>query len=286
MSHDTTILMCPPDHFEVEYVINPWMDGNAGQLDRERARRQWDGLRDAIGAVATIELLPPRPHLPDLVFTANAGCVYGRRAVPSHFMPHERRPEEPHLKAWFRSRGFEVCELPENLAFEGAGDALIDRGGPWMWTGYGFRTEIESHDYLRNWFDLEIVSIRLVDPRFYHIDTCLCPLEGGFLLYHPPAFDAQSRGEIERRVPAGRRIAVDADTAGHFACNAVNVGDHVFMNRTPNGLRRELESRGFRVVQVELSEFLKAGGSAKCLTLKLTEPEKSAPRSALAAPSG
>ncbi|MEJ2515866.1 MAG: arginine deiminase-related protein [Gammaproteobacteria bacterium] len=271
---DTRILMCPPDYFEVDYVINPWMDGNTGSLDRERACVQWERLREEIGRVAEVELLTPEQGMPDLVFTANAGFVYGNRAVPSHFMPQQRRPEEPVLKAWFAERGFDVKKLPDDVAFEGAGDALIDRGGAWVWTGHGFRTEIEAHDYLRDWFDLEVVSIRLVDPRFYHIDTCMCPLDGGYLLYHPPAFDAASRAEIERRVPADKRIPVNVENAGHFACNAVNVGEHVFMNHTQPALAEAIEDKGFRVVQVGLSEFLKAGGSAKCLTLKLTEPQK------------
>jgi N-dimethylarginine dimethylaminohydrolase len=268
--------MCPPDHFEVDYVINPWMDGHTGSLDPDLAREQWDGLRAAIAECAELVLLEPKPGLPDLVFTANAGFVYGERAVPSHFMPHERRPEEPYLRAWFDENGFDVRVLPDDVAFEGAGDALIDRCGPWLWVGHGFRTELVAHDYLRQWFDLEIVSIRLVDPRFYHIDTCLCPLEGGYLLYHPPAFDARSRAEIELRVPAARRIPVSVENAGHFACNAVNVGRRIFINRAGATLTRALEERGFEVIQVPLSEFLKAGGSAKCLTLKLTEPRQHA----------
>ena len=275
MNDSNKILMCPPDYFEVDYVINPWMDGHAGAPDLALARQQWEALRSGLAECAEVVLLEPQPGLPDLVFTANAGFVYGNRAVPSHFMPHERRPEEPHLKAWFEQNDFEVKVLPENIAFEGAGDALIDRGGPWLWVGHGFRTEIEAHEYLRSWFDLELVSIRLVDPRFYHIDTCLCPLDGGYLLYHPPAFDADSRAEIERRVPKGKRIPVSAGNAGHFACNSVNVGDRVFMNRTNGLLAESLEKRGFRVSQLALSEFLKAGGSAKCLTLKLTEALKS-----------
>ncbi|NGP52052.1 arginine deiminase-related protein [Thioalkalivibrio sp. XN8] len=272
MSAASRILMCPPDFFEVDYVINPWMDGHAGSLDRQLARDQWEALRAGIAACAEVTLLEPQPGLPDLVFTANAGFVHGARAVPSHFMPHERRPEEPYLRAWFEAEGFEVRVLPDNIAFEGAGDALIDRGGPWVWAGYGFRTEIEAHEYLRRWFDLEVVSIRLVDPRFYHIDTCLCPLDGGYLLYHPPAFDDASRAEIERRVPPAQRLPVSIEDAGHFACNAVNIGRRVFMNRARPALVAELEARGFTVTQLALSEFLKAGGSAKCLTLKLTEP--------------
>jgi N-dimethylarginine dimethylaminohydrolase len=272
MSDQTRILMCPPDYFEVDYVINPWMDGNTGSPDLERARRQWEALRAGLAECAEVLLLEPQPGLPDLVFTANAGFVYGDRAVPSHFMPHERRPEEPYLRAWFEAAGYDVRVLPDNIAFEGAGDALIDRGGPWLWVGHGFRTELEAHDFLRRWFDLEVVSIRLVDPRFYHIDTCLCPLHGGYLLYHPPAFDDASRAEIERRVPKDKRIPVSIQNAGHFACNAVNVGDRIFMNRTSGRLLAALEARGFKVSTLGLSEFLKAGGSAKCLTLKLTEP--------------
>lgn len=270
----TRILMCPPDHFEVEYVINPWMDGHSGAPDLDLARTQWERLRAELATCARVELLEPQAGLPDLVFTANAGFVYGASAVPSQFMPHERRPEEPYLRSWFEQHGFEVRVLPHDVAFEGAGDALIDRGGPWVWVGHGFRTEIEAHDHLRNWFDLEVVSIRLVDPRFYHIDTCLCPLHGGYLLYHPPAFDADSRAEIERRVPREKRIPVSAENAGHFACNAVNVGERIFMNHTGDTLVAALEARGFSVSQLDLSEFLKAGGSAKCLTLKLTEPQR------------
>jgi N-dimethylarginine dimethylaminohydrolase len=272
MSSIPRVLMCPPDHFEVDYVINPWMDGHAGSLDRALARAQWDALRAAIAECAEVVLLEPVPGLPDLVFTANAGFVHGRRAVPSHFMPHERRPEEPVLRGWFEAAGFDVKVLPDNVAFEGAGDALIDRGGPWLWAGHGFRTEIEAHDYLRRWFDLEVVSVRLVDPRFYHIDTCLCPLDGGYLLYHPPAFDAASRAEIERRVPRHKRFPVSIENAGHFACNAVNIGERIFMHRARGALVETLEASGFRVTQLGLSEFLKAGGSAKCLTLRLTEP--------------
>lgn len=274
--HDTRILMCPPDYFEVDYNINPWMDGHSGSLDPVLARAQWERFRAGLEDCAEVELLEPRPGLPDLVFTANAGFVYGERAVPSHFMPHERRPEEPFLQAWFEQNGFDVRVLPDNIAFEGAGDALIDRGGPWLWVGHGFRTEIEAHEYLRNWFDLELVSIRLVDPRFYHIDTCLCPLDGGYLLYHPPAFDDASRAEIERRVPPAKRIPVSIENAGHFACNAVNVGKRIFMNRTGETLVAALEERGFSISELDLSEFLKAGGSAKCLTLKLTEPLRGA----------
>ena len=266
------ILMCPPDFFTVDYVINPWMAGHESSFDRELAGRQWQTLRDTIAEYAEIAEIEPQPGLPDLVFTANAGAVYGNKAVASHFMPHERRPEEEHYKEWFRENGFELLDLDENIGFEGAGDALFDRRGPWLWAGYGYRTEIEAHAEIARFFDVEIVSIKLTDSRFYHIDTCFCPLTDGFLMYHPPAFDFDSRIAIESRIPPHKRIVVDTMDAGNFACNAVNIDDAVILHMASDPLKARLMLAGFKVREVELSEFLKAGGSAKCLTLKLVEP--------------
>ncbi|HEY5654807.1 MAG TPA: arginine deiminase-related protein [Woeseiaceae bacterium] len=268
------ILMCPPDYFTVEYVINPWMAGSEGHLDEELAATQWQDLRDQLAEHADIVTIAPQPDLPDMVFTANAGVVYGNKAVASHFMPKERRPEEAYFKKWFRENDFVLLDLDEKIGFEGAGDCLLDRKGPWLWTGLGFRTEIEAHAELQAFFDLEVVSIRLVDSRFYHIDTCFCPLTDGFLMYHPPAFDYDSRIKIESRIPSHKRIVVDTLDAGNFACNAVNIGSHVFLNKASKPLQARLMLAGFTVHEVELSEFLKAGGSAKCLTLKLNEPVK------------
>ena len=272
MSTKQKLLMCPPDYFSVDHNINPWMAGNTGRLDKGRAMRQWENLKQELSKTADIELMKPQPALPDIVFTANAGFVYGNRAVASHFMPDERRPEEPYLKQWFRDQGFELCELPEDVGFEGAGDCLLDRKGPWLWAGYGFRTEIEAHPYLEKWFDRELVSIRLTDSRFYHIDTAFCPLTDGYLLYHPPAFDYESRLAIEKRVPAEKRIVVDTEDAGNFACNAVNVGEEIFVHKASGALKSRIQERGFKLHETDLSEFLKSGGSAKCLTLRLTEP--------------
>lgn len=266
------ILMCPPDYFAVDCAINPWMAGNEGKLDRARAAVQWEGLAEAISQFADVVTMPAQPDLPDMVFTANAGVVYGNKAIASHFMPHERRPEEAHFKTWFTENGFELLDLDAKLAFEGAGECLIDRGGPWLWTAHGFRTEIESHPAIESFLGRELVSIKLVDPRFYHLDTCFCPLTGGFLMYHPPAFDFESRLAIEARVPPEKRIIVDTTDAGNFGCNAVNVGHEIFLHKVSPTLTKALSKHGFRLHEVELSEFLKSGGSAKCLTLKLTEP--------------
>lgn len=267
------ILMCPPDHFTVSYSINPWMDGEEGEVSRSRAQAEWRGLHAALEKIADIELLDPVSGLPDMVFTANAGVVYGRRAVVSRFAPAERRGEEPHFRRWFEGHGFEVVPWPESLVFEGAGDALLDRSEPWVWAGYGQRTDRRAHEALADFYpDRELVSLHLCDPFYYHIDTCLQPLEGGYLLYFPQAFDSDGLREIERRVPAARRIPVAAEEAEAFACNAVELGGHIVLNRPSARLQGELERAGFEVTGVDLSEFIRAGGAAKCLVLRVDEP--------------
>lgn len=265
-------LMCPPDHYDVDYVINPWMEGNVHKSSRDRAVDQWQGLYHLLKDHAVVELVQPQQGWPDMVFTANAGLISGQSVVLSRFLHPERQGEEPYFKEWFENNGFTVYELPKDLPFEGAGDALLDREGRWLWAGYGFRTELDSHSYIAKWLDLEVLSLRLMDERFYHLDTCFCPLANGYLLYYPPAFDAYSNRLIEMRVPAAKRIAIDERDAINFACNAVNVDHVVLMNKASDGLKQRLADVGFQVLETPLTEFLKAGGAAKCLTLRVTEP--------------
>jgi lysine-ketoglutarate reductase/saccharopine dehydrogenase-like protein (TIGR00300 family) len=272
MTEPIRILMCAPDHYDVDYVINPWMEGNIHKSSQERAVEQWGGLYQILKQHATVELVPPQKGWPDMVFTANAGLVLGDKAVVSRFYHPERQGEEPHFKAWFEENGFQVFELPEDLPFEGAGDALLDREGRWLWAGYGFRSELDAHPYLAKWLDIEVLSLQLVDERFYHLDTCFCPLQGGYLMYYPPAFDFYSNRIIEMRVPVEKRIIVEEPDAVNFACNTVNVGNIVVMNKTSDRLKGKLEAAGFTVLETPLTEFLKAGGAAKCLTLRTTEP--------------
>ena len=264
-------LMCPPDHYDVDYVINPWMEGNVHKSSKSLAEQQWKGLHDLVSARADVSLVSPEPGWPDLVFTANAGLVLGKQVVLSRFLHPERQGEEPIYQAWFEQHGFEVRQLPTNLPFEGAGDALLDRGDHILWAGYGFRTELESHGHLAKWLDIEVISLRLVDKRFYHLDTCFCPLGDGELLYFPGAFDAYSNRLIESRIPREKRIAIDEQDALLFACNAVNIDNQIIMHKCSDELRERLAERRYVVHETPLSEFLKAGGAAKCLTLRTTE---------------
>ena len=266
------ILMCAPDHYDVDYVINPWMEGNIHKSSRDRAVEQWRGLYQVLKSQATVDLVTPQKGVPDMVFTANAGLVLGDNVVLSRFLHKERQGEEPFFKAWFEENGYNVYELPKDLPFEGAGDALLDREGRWLWAGYGFRSELDSHPYLAKWLDIEVLSLRLIDERFYHLDTCFCPLANGYLLYYPGAFDAYSNRLIEMRVAPEKRIAIAEADAVNFACNTVNIENVVVMNKASDNLKARLGEVGFQVQETPLTEFLKAGGAAKCLTLRVTEP--------------
>ena len=272
MTEPIRILMCAPDHYDVDYVINPWMEGNIHKSSRDKAVEQWSKLNFVLNEIAQVDLVPGQQGVPDMVFTANAGLVLGDNAVLSRFYHPERQGEEPYFKQWFEDNGFNLFELPQDLPFEGAGDALLDREGRWLWAGYGFRSELDSHPYLAKWLDIEVLSLRLIDERFYHLDTCFCPLSGGYLLYYPGAFDSYSNHIIEGRVPAEKRIAIAETDAINFACNSVNVGQSVVMNKASDSLKQRLADVGFEVIETPLTEFLKAGGAAKCLTLRINEP--------------
>ncbi|MFN6325720.1 MAG: TIGR00300 family protein [Aphanizomenon sp.] len=265
-------LMCAPDHYDVDYVINPWMEGNIHKSSRDRAVEQWNKLYNVIKDHAIVDLVEPEKGWPDMVFSANAGLVLGKNVVLSRFLHKERQGEEPYFQQWFEQNGFNVYTLPKDLPFEGAGDALLDREGRWLWAGYGFRSELDSHPFLAKWLDIEVISLRLMDERFYHLDTCFCPLANGYLLYYPGAFDSYSNRVIEMRVAPEKRIPISEADAVNFACNAVNVDSIVIMNKTSDGLKSRLAEVGFQVIETPLTEFLKAGGAAKCLTLRVTEP--------------
>lgn len=266
------ILTCPPDHFDVDYVINPWMEGQTGSVDRARARAQWEALFEDVARFADVHRMDAQPGSPDMCFTANAALVEGDLAIPARFRHAERRAEEAPFAAWLEGAGFATPSLEDpRLVFEGEGDALFQPGEPLLWAGYGVRTALESHRTLARRFGVEVVSLRLVDPRFYHLDTCFTPLPDRRVMYHPRAFDDRSRAEIEARFPADRRIEVSDDDAGRFACNALRVDDRLFANDMSDTLRRTLAGHGFEPRLHPVDEFLKAGGGVKCLSLLLDQ---------------
>lgn len=264
-------LMCEPQYFDVSYVINPWMTGNIHRVGRSQAKEQWTNLHALVGNAAGVELIRPEPDLPDMPFTANAGLVVGDRVILSNFRHPERQGEEAHFERWFDSHGFTVRRLPRDLFFEGAGDALLDRERDLVWVGYGHRSDRAAGAHIQYLLNLNVVSLELVDARFYHLDTCLCPLRRGYVLYYPGAFSAESQAVLQKMIGPEKALVVSEADAITFACNAVNIGDQVIVNRASDALRQSLTQAGFQVTETALSEFLRAGGASKCLVLRLEE---------------
>ena len=263
------ILMCPPDHYGIEYEINAWMD-RSRQADHALATEQWRQLRQKLEeAGAAIEIVSPVQRLPDMVFTANAGTVFGKDVVLSRFRPQQRRGEESHFQTWFEQQGFRVRLLPEDVFFEGAGDALFC--GETLVAGYRMRSDALGQQLLGEMLGCRVIPLELVDPYYYHLDTCFCPLAPGVAAYLPSAFDDYGRRALEESID--QLIAIDPSEAKHFAANAVVVGKTVVTNTGCPQLHKQLKQVGYNPVATPLSEFVKAGGSAKCLTLRLDGEE-------------
>jgi len=267
-----TYLMCPPRLYDVNYVINPWMAGNVHGSSRARAAEQWQRLYEAVNSVAEVVLVEPQPGSPDMVFTANAGLERNGIVALSSFFHPERQGEERHFRRWFFEAGYTVIDIPRSTPFEGEGDALFAIDGSRLWAGHGLRTTAASHRALREAWHVEVTPLHLIDPRFYHLDTCFAPLADGSAMYFPEAFDRASVARIEAFYPADKRIVLAEEDAVRFAANAISVGRTIILNEVSRELKGQLEERGFRVIEVQLSEFLKAGGAAKCLVMRLSKP--------------
>lgn len=260
-----TILMCLPDYFGIEYEINPWMS-RSRQSDADAARKQWRDLHDLLESLGVeVRLMDPVRGLPDLVFTANAGLVWHETVFLPQFRHEARQGETPHDDAWFESAGFSSIPLPPGRNFEGAGDALFL--GDTLIAGYLIRSDAASMQWVAGQIGCRVIPVQLVDEYYYHLDTCFCPLSETEAIWHPPAFDDYGRSAIKG--VAADLIAVEPEEAARFCCNAVIVGKHVVLNTGCPKLEAELTSRGYTPHSTELGEFIKAGGSAKCLTLRL-----------------
>ena len=283
-SNQPEIYMCRPTFYGVQYEINPWMRGQIGKARGEVAAGQWNRLFEIIDAKASVMVIKSAPNLPDMCFVANAGIIVGEHFVPARYRFRQREPETPLFQTWFEQSGYSIITLDGDASFEGEGDALLSTDlpvgrDPWMWAGYGIRSSLEAFDSLCEKLAVEIVPLRLIDERFYHLDTCLFPLPGGRVVYYPPAFDEVSLNEIRRRVAWDDRIEVSEPDAVHFACNAVRIDDSLITNCASRELKNRLKNWDYDVVTTPLDEFMLAGGAAKCLCL-MSNPtlEAQAPR--------
>ncbi len=258
-------LMCRPEHYDVLYEINPWMHTEV-RVDPDRARLQWEDLVTSLRAAgAEVELLSPRAGLPDLVFTANAGVVNGNQYIPSRFRHPERRDEVPHDIDWFRARAYRIDELPGEVCHEGAGDALPFAGV--LVTGSQWRSDASAHAYVSRLTGAPVQSVELVNERFYHLDMTFCPLDDRRAMVTPGAWDEHGRKAMRSLVP--EPLVLDEDEAASLSANSVVVGSAIHMPACPPRIGRQLEAWGFDVVVCDVSEFVKAGGGCRCLTLAL-----------------
>jgi N-dimethylarginine dimethylaminohydrolase len=276
-------LMTDPRHFNVSYQINPWMDPAAWTAEAAEAASQ--GARDLLVAItatgAVVETVPAVEGLPDLVFPANAAVVLDGKVLVARFLCAERRGEEAVFRAAFedlRARGIvnEVVELPQGVLQEGAGDAIWDTDRGFFWVGYGQRSTQSSIAAIEETFGQPTVALELASPRFYHLDTCFCPLSGGKLLYYPPAFTSEALATIHANVAPENRIEATPEEAGAFCVNAVNIGLTIIMAKAPESLRKKLAHHGYTLREVDLAPFILSGGGAYCMTLRLdrtSQPE-------------
>ncbi|WP_404444063.1 N-dimethylarginine dimethylaminohydrolase [Microbacterium marinum] len=265
-------LMCRPEHFTVSYRINPWMEPTK-PTDTAKAVRQWQDLYDTYVSLGhEVELIDPVPGLPDMVYTANGGFIIDGRALGVKFRVPERSGEERPFMDWFAANGFDVVEPVE--VQEGEGDFLLV--GDTILAGTGFRSVGDSHRELGEVFGREVVSLRLVDPRFYHLDTAITvldPVEGpggvdrANIAYLPSAFDDESQRILAERYPDA--IHVSDEDGAVFGLNAASDGKHVFISPRATGFAAQLTERGYTPVRVDLSELLLGGGGIKCCTLEL-----------------
>jgi N-dimethylarginine dimethylaminohydrolase len=257
-------LMCPPEHFAVTYAINPWMEP-ATPTDAATALRQWARLRqvylDLGHDVRTIE---PVPGLPDMVFAANGASVAGRKVLGARFRYPQRAAEAGAYLDWFRASGYTEVHTPEHV-LEGEGDVLF--AGGTLLAGYGFRSDQAAAAELAGLFGLPVVSLRLVDPRFYHLDTALCVLDADTAMYYPAAFDDAGRAAIAAQF--SELIEAKDEDAEVLGLNAVSDGRHVVLPAQAASLAAQLRERGFEPIGVDTSELLKGGGGPKCCTLEL-----------------
>jgi len=252
-----TFLMCAPQWYDVDYVINPCA--------------QWRELHRQLQLIADVRLIPAVAGSPDMVFVGHTAVIQHGIAALSSFAHPERRVEEQPLRRWLNDHGFLLWETPRETAFEGEGDALFDADGKHLWAAHGVRTCLNCHRHIADAWHVPVTSLHLVDPRFYHLDTCFAPLAGGYVMYFPGAFDAPSRAAIESAYAAEKRIVVSEEEATAFACNVISVGETILMHKVSTDLSCRLGRLGFDVVQVDLSEFIKGGGSAKSLVLRLSD---------------
>ncbi|MGW6012962.1 dimethylargininase [Streptomyces sp. NPDC055210] len=257
-------LMCRPTHFDVTYSINPWMDPSK-PTSAEVGVAQWEDLHDTFIELGhDVQLIEPVPGLPDMVFAANGAIVIDNKVLVARFRHSQRVDESASYLEWFGSGGWSEVRQAEYVN-EGEGDFLFAGGE--ILAGSGFRSDLRSHDEVSEFFGRPVVTLTLVDPRFYHLDTALSVLADGEIMYNRAAFSPESQSVLAERFPDA--IQADQADAATFGLNALSDGRNVILPQQAVGLAAQLRERGYHPIGADLTELLKAGGSVKCCTLEL-----------------
>ncbi|MBF9128119.1 amidinotransferase [Plantactinospora sp. S1510] len=259
--------MCPPEYFTVEYAINPWMD-TATPVDPELAVKQWHQLRETLLDLGhTVHELTPEPGLPDMVYAANGAFVVDGTSYGARFRHRQRAAEATAHRAFYDAYGWRFVAPAETNEGEGDFAYLPDAYGGLILAGYGFRTSSTAHAEAQEVLGRPVVSLRLVDPRFYHLDTALAPLDDQNIAYFPGAFSVASQRVLAQLFPDA--ILADEVDAFAFGLNLVSDGRHVILNSEATGMAAKVAAAGYTPVQVELAELKKGGGSVKCCVAEL-----------------
>lgn len=255
-----TVLLCPPTFFDVTYSINPWMKNE--KVNKPKATEQWWKMTNTLDSLGVkTRFIGQFSYLPDMVFTANAGTVLGKKVVLSNFKHKERILEQGIFKSWFEENGYETFILPESTHFEGCGDTIVS--GKRLIAGYGFRTKLKALKLTAEILDLELTPLKLINPSFYHLDTCFSLLRGDLAIYYPGAFSKYTISKLKDI----QMLPVSEAEANKFACNSIVYKNNILMPAGNEDLAAKLEDKGFKVFLLDTSEFLKSGGSLQCLAL-------------------
>jgi len=258
-----TILLCPPVFYDVKYSINPWMRGE--KVNHSLALQQWFQLKNVLSYLGiAIKEIDQHPDLPDMVFTANAGTIRGADVVLSNFKHAERKKETELFGQWFEKEGYTVHRLPSSVSFEGCGDTVIT--GTTLIGGYGYRSDLKGLRMAADILNLDLIPLKLANPHFYHLDTCFTLLKPDLALYYPGAFSAYTISKLKKHM---RLIPVSDEEAHRFACNSISYSQYLILPGGNDSLADRLEAEGIEARLVDTSEFLKSGGSLRCMVLWL-----------------
>ena len=273
----TEVLMVRPLHYSVDYVINPHMADQVGNVDKIEANNEWNLVRSLFDQIGiNIHVIEDQEGLPDMVFCANQSLPYidedGNEHVFMSIMhADERKDEVPYIEQWYRQNGYKIHYLDEDKIndFEGCGDAIWHTGKRLLWGGYGYRSSLEAYETISDTFDVPILALELVDESFYHLDTCLCVLDEQTALIYPEAFTDEGLEMISKIfdtvIQASKYEAEEL-----FACNAsCPDGRNVIIQQGCTDVNKNLRDNGFSVHEVSTYEFLKSGGSVFCMKMLL-----------------